>query len=48
MFGAIRDNYPKYLLTLDDVFVSDHDGVRTLNIIDFLLERDNVNEDRLV
>ena len=42
---AIKDNYPKYLLTLDDVFVADHDGIRTLNIIDFLLERINVNEE---
>ena len=45
VFGAIKDNYPKYLLTLDDVFVADHDGIRTLNIIDFLLERDSVNEE---
>lgn len=45
VFEAIKDNYPKYLLTLDDVFVADHDGIRTLNIIDFLLERTNVNEE---
>lgn len=45
VFEAIKDNYPKYLLTLDDVFVADHDGIRTLNIIDFLLERANVNEE---
>ena len=45
VFEAIKDNYPKYLLTLDDVFVADHDGIRTLNIIDFLLERDSVNEE---
>ena len=45
VFGAIKDNYPKYLLTLDDVFVADHDGIRTLNIIDFLLERNCVNEE---
>ena len=45
VFEAIKDNYPKYLLTLDDVFVADHDGIRTLSIIDFLLERTNVNEE---
>lgn len=33
----IRDNYPKYLITLDDVFVRDHDGIITINAIDFLL-----------
>ena len=39
---AIKDNYPKYLLTLDDVFVADHNGIRTLNIIDFVLERKDI------
>ena len=29
----------KYLLTMDDVFVPDHNGVRTLNVIDYLLGR---------
>ena len=37
VFKAIRDNYPKYLLTLDEVFVPDHAGVRTMNVIDYLL-----------
>jgi predicted AAA+ superfamily ATPase len=31
----IRDNYPKFLLTLDD-FSADHDGVSQINIIDWL------------
>ena len=39
VFGCIKDNYPKYLLTMDDVFVPDHNGVRTLNVIDYLLGR---------
>ena len=39
VFSLINDNHPKYLLTLDDVFVPDHDGVRTLNVVDFLLGR---------
>ena len=39
VFKSIRDNYPKYLLTMDEVFVSDHAGVRTINVIDYLLGR---------
>jgi predicted AAA+ superfamily ATPase len=31
----IRDNYPKFLITLDD-FTGDHDGIRQLNLIDWL------------
>ena len=37
VFDGIHDNHPKYLLTLDEVFVADHAGIRTLNVIDFLL-----------
>ncbi len=34
----IKDNYPKYLLTLDDVLASaDFNGIKQLNIIDWLL-----------
>lgn len=36
-YSGIKDNYPKYVITLDDYFVSDHDGVKTINAIDFLL-----------
>jgi predicted AAA+ superfamily ATPase len=32
----IRDNYPKYLITLDD-FAGDHDGIQQRNLIDWLL-----------
>ena len=39
VFKSIRDNYPKYLLTMDEVFVPDHAGVRTVNVIDYLLGR---------
>lgn len=39
VFDGIHDNHPKYLLTLDEIFVADHDGIRTLNVIDFLLGR---------
>ena len=37
VFKSIRDNYPKCLLTMDEVFVPDHAGVRTINVIDYLL-----------
>ena len=36
-FAEIKDNYPKYIITLDDYFVADHGGVKTINAIDFLL-----------
>ena len=39
VFASIQDNHPKYLMTLDEVFVADHAGIRTLNLIDFLLGR---------
>ena len=33
----IRDNYPKYLLTLEDGTKDNPDGIKTANIIDWLL-----------
>ena len=37
-FEKIRDNYPKYLLTLDDVFANEnYNGVIKLNVLDWLL-----------
>ena len=39
-FADIRDNYPKYIITLDDIFVPDHDGIITINALDFLLGRE--------
>lgn len=38
-FRAITDNYPKYILTLDEIFTPDHEGVKTLGLLDFLLNR---------
>ena len=38
-FNEINDHYPKYIITLDDFFVKDHNGVMTINAIDFLLEQ---------
>lgn len=36
-FKGIRDNYPRYILTLDEIFTPDHNGIRTLNVVDYLL-----------
>lgn len=34
----VRDNYPKYLLTLDEVFgTADYDGIKKLNAVEWLL-----------
>lgn len=34
----LKDNYPKYLLTLDEVFgTANYDGIQKLNVIDWLL-----------
>ena len=38
-FEKIRDNYPKYLLTLDDMFSNEnYNGVIKLNVLDWLLK----------
>jgi len=36
-FNEINDHYPKYIIALDDFFFKDHDGVKTINAIEFLL-----------
>ena len=36
-FNEINDHYPKYIITLDDFFVKDHDGITTINAMNFLL-----------
>jgi len=34
----IRDNYPKYLITLNDIIIgNDYEGIKQLNLLDFLL-----------
>lgn len=33
----IKDNYPKYVLSLDDVPIPDFDGIIHMNVIDFLM-----------
>jgi len=35
----IKDAYPKYVLSLDR-FLSDEDGIRNVNLIDWLLNED--------
>ena len=37
----IKDNYPKFLITLDD-FMDDHDGIRQINLIDWLIKQWNI------
>lgn len=34
----INDNYPKYILTLDDDLNADFDGIKKINVLDWLLE----------
>lgn len=36
-FKKINDNYPKYILTLDDDLDADYDGIKKINAIDWLL-----------
>ena len=38
VFKNIKDNYPKYLITLDDVMVNtDYDGIKVINALEWLL-----------
>ena len=37
---AIPDNYPKFVLSLDTAFGEDFEGIRRLNLLDFLLQQD--------
>ena len=38
-FKNIKDNYPKYFITLDDVMVNtDYDGIKVVNALEWLLE----------
>jgi len=38
--SRIKDNYPKYILSMDKHFPPDRQGIRQLNIIDFLLSEE--------
>lgn len=35
----ISDNYPKYILTLDDDLDADFDGIKKINVLDWLLDK---------
>ncbi|MCI8521484.1 MAG: ATP-binding protein [Clostridia bacterium] len=35
----INDNYPKYILTLDNDPIADYDGIKRINALDWLLKR---------
>jgi len=35
--NAIRDNYEKIVLSMDKSYITSYDGIKTLNIMDFLL-----------
>ncbi len=36
----IKDNYPKYVITMDTIFGHDFDGIKRVNLIDFLMDQD--------
>lgn len=35
---AINDNYEKTILSMDDTFIQDYDGIKNINILNFLLD----------
>ncbi len=37
VFEKIKDNYPKCIITMDQAFVPDHNGVKTISVYDFLM-----------
>ncbi|MBS8122201.1 hypothetical protein VAMP_169n1, partial [Candidatus Vampirococcus lugosii] len=34
----IKDNYPKYVISMDDSFGESYDGIENINIIDWLIK----------
>ena len=36
-FEGIEDNYPKYVIRMDDFAGGNYEGIQTMNITDFLL-----------
>ena len=34
---SIKDNYPKYVISMDEIFGKDVDGIQRINLVDFLL-----------
>ncbi len=39
---AIKDNYQKYVISFDKHFAENYEGIKHLNIIDFLMDEDSV------
>ena len=37
----INDNYQKYILTLDDDLDTDFDGIKKINVLEWLLKKEN-------
>jgi len=37
----IRDNYPKYVISMDSIFGHDFEGIKQLNLVDFLMDKNN-------
>ena len=35
---SINDNYPKYVISMDDIFGRDVEGIQRINLVDFLLD----------
>ncbi len=35
---SIKDNYPKYVISMDKIFGNDFEGIQRINLIDFLLD----------
>lgn len=45
-FRKVSDNYPKYLLTLDELFeTADYDGIRKINVLKWLLDAHAMQND---
>ena len=40
----IKDNYPKYVISMDTYFGNDYEGIKRLNLIDFLLNKKMIEE----
>ena len=40
--SIIPDNYPRYVITLDDYFLPDQKGVHIINALDFMLRRESI------
>ncbi len=39
----IKDNYPKYVISLDKISIPDNGGIKHLNLFDFLLSKKDIN-----